>query len=1188
MALILYALDLINSRDAVAVCLWIAALILTMASGFGMLLQVDDAEATGASSIFYLLRLAVDGMLFCAMVCTHFLILMEMLQFCKWLFFSPPLLQMETKACWGTLQFKWLYPEVPSIAVGMERSLHSVLPPVSASILSFHIVKLLMDYWGLDRVAICAPYLFALILAGGMLTLGCPQSSFGGDTSFAISSYQARLHSMMLLLLPGIMHIVTFRNRILSRYAASDEIYDLVLVCTVPYLLHFGILILSENSPYQMSNILFPRDRSTSRGAFVPMVASLAASIALQQRYIIPLCLYVSYQFNGHDLPSTWVISLYLTMATLSMLIAVWVWGRKSSVTNELLFGEYHEDIVQLSISASGLLLGRAFGIPWNLTPLPILAFLGLSVWVTTRMLRYLSIFLFVVHAAGVVLFSYRFAAFDIKIPLALLSFEVSLIRFGMLGVFGSVLIGLVTGFAVRPSGGVGAAFLKRVDVAGILLIVYSLVAMTMELTLLKRPVPMQESSASDWNVGQDDEYLYDHATAFVTSFLLVGVTLLSQRQKVVSAKAAVCSLSLAIGKAIATLIDANESDGKIRSEAQQERQASRLFVRALVASMLFVMMLAPRAFLKPIHVKSTARYKRSLADGKPVGSAEAGAQRVTLIYAILLLPAALIVAVPYVLTPLVMSLSAHYGGGAYYSMLPPLSEMFGLALTLWGVSCLSMLNHYLPDGGGETWKKASALCLLMGIGVAFSAPTVPEWIYGDETTGVSNPYASISSLGSKLANQGRSRTGGWGILSASLATLLAITGPLELRERRHPSGKKDKLLLFRLMTFSVLFGSGVSWFITIQSMSQENFLVLIVTAVGCMVVSFFGTVTCVLGYFLELENFEEVDQIARVWVGAFTVFAFLTGTPQFVVKKDSTTHPFGTGGWLSTYLLVCCCVTLALACVLRARPTKNQATRGLGNLSCILSWALANVVLYGRFGVAGLDHTFDVTSIVGIPASVFGTLVVAPILLALEGEVSSEKRSRVARVSVTNAKAPANTMGITLRNLSSANRFMPPLAGTVLVFGVAALYAILIRGSFLFGSAAKSHIDVFANLIGKKGSDLASLAEKSISHSQALVISARLAGSGIWTSKNIFGPLLHLGGLAASIPSLYFLLSQMWSGVIVSRAQATFALPLNLIPLILCKGIPSLRAMAVIGLVGGIFQMVTMEQHNRRSHMRI
>jgi hypothetical protein len=113
---------------------------------------------------------------------------------------------------------------------------------------------------------------------------------------------------------------------------------------------------------------------------------------------------------------------------------------------------------------------------PWNLTPLPILAFLGLSVWITTRMLRYLSIFLFVVHAAGVVLFSYPFTSIEETIPLALPGVEVGLIRLGTLEVMASVLIGLVGGFAVRPPGGVGAAFLKRVDVAGILLIAYSLV----------------------------------------------------------------------------------------------------------------------------------------------------------------------------------------------------------------------------------------------------------------------------------------------------------------------------------------------------------------------------------------------------------------------------------------------------------------------------------------------------------------------------------------------------------------------------------------------------------------------------------------------------------------------------------------------------------------------------------------
>ena len=123
----------------------------------------------------------------------------------------------------------------------------------------------------------------------------------------------------------------------------------------------------------------------------------------------------------------------------------MWIWGRTSTVTNELFFGEYHEDIVQLSISLSGMLLGKAFGFPWNLTPLPILAFLGLSVWITTKMMRYLVIFLFVVHAAGVVIFGYRFASINgVQIPLAIRGINVGLVRFGMAEVFGSVLIGIV------------------------------------------------------------------------------------------------------------------------------------------------------------------------------------------------------------------------------------------------------------------------------------------------------------------------------------------------------------------------------------------------------------------------------------------------------------------------------------------------------------------------------------------------------------------------------------------------------------------------------------------------------------------------------------------------------------------------------------------------------------------------
>jgi hypothetical protein len=1094
----------------------------------------------------------------------------------------------------------------------MERSLHSVLPPVSASILSHHLIRMLLNYWGLDRVATCAPLLFALLLVAAMMVLGCASNSFENtnttsSSSFAISISAARIHSVLLLLVPGAMHIVMFRRRILSRDASFDELYDLVLVWTVPYLLHCGLLLLPEReqhphnnhkgSPYEMNNIaLFPKDGqlSTLRGALIPMATSLAASLAVQQRYLIPLCQAVSYQFNGHDLPSTIVVSVYLTAATLTTLFAAWVYGRKSTLTNEPLFEDYHEDIVQLSISASGLLLGKAFGMPWNLTPLPILAFLGLSVWVTTRMLRYLSIFLFVVHAAGVVIFSYRFAAMDVKVALAIPGgMQLGLVRFGMAAVIASLLVGTVTGLAVRPSGGVGASFLKRVDVGGILLWIYTLVLTILELTLLKRPVPNQELSGKESDIGgtgEDDDFVYDHATALLTSMLVIGVGLFSQRYKIISQKSAILVLSFAMGKAIAIIMDASEMDNKIRNQTKQERKAVELFLRSIVASLLFVVMLAPRAFLKPIHIKTTVRYKRSVSNGKKVEGIPAGAYRLIIVYSLVILPLTLIATIPYVLTPLVMALSAHYGGGAYYSMAPPLSEMIGFALTLWGISCLSLLNHYLPDGGGETWKKAAALTLMMGVGVALSAPTVPEWIAGDDGMGVSNPYASISSLGSRLVDQGRSRTGGWGILSASLATLLAITGPLELRERRDPSGQKDKFLLLRLMTFSIMFGSGVSWFIAIQSMSQEHFRVLFVTAVSCMSVSFFGTVAAVLGYFLELDNFDEVDQVARVWVGAFFVFTLLSGLPQLILK-NSTVHAFGVGGWLSTYLVVCCCITLAVACVLRARPVRNQETRRLGNLSCVTSWVIANIVLYGQYGVAGLDDAFDVTTVMGISASVFGTFLVAPILLALEGEVSNDRRGRVQRVSGTNAKPPKQSMGFTLTNLGPSNRLVPLVMGVVMVFLLATVYTILLRGSFLVGgSAAKSVKDVVAKVAygNRKGIDLKTLVEKSISNSQALVTSAGLAGSGIWTSNSILGPLLHLGGLVATLPSLFLLIAQLWSGTSAPKAQITLALPLNLIPLILCRGIPSLRAAAIIGMLGGLFQLLNLQRHDQRSHMRI
>jgi hypothetical protein len=314
---------------------------------------------------------------------------------------------------------------------------------------------------------------------------------------------------------------------------------------------------------------------------------------------------------------------------------------------------------------------------------------------------------------------------------LAIPGFEVGLSRLGNLEALAAVAIGLVAGFAVRPPGGLGASFMKRVDVAGIIFITYEIIMGALEITMLKRPAPHEMvGQESDMGV-EDTGYLYDHATSILTSLAVLAITVFMQRLKIISAKASIVALSVAIAKAVVVVIDANESDGKFRTESKEEHLAQRMFYRILVASFLLIVMMAPRALLTPIHLKTTARHKRSLADGKPIGSIPHSAVRNIMVYTLVILPASLLSTVPMVLTPLVMALSSHYGGGAYYKVAPPLSEMAGFALSLWGLASLSMLSHYLPDGGAETWKKASALTHGMGVGVIFRAPTGPGRVSG-------------------------------------------------------------------------------------------------------------------------------------------------------------------------------------------------------------------------------------------------------------------------------------------------------------------------------------------------------------------------------------------------------------------------------------------------------------------------
>ena len=186
--------------------------------------------------------------------------------------------------------------------------------------------------------------------------------------------------------------------------------------------------------------------------------------------------------------------------------------------------------------------------------------------------------------------------------------------------------------------------------------------------------------------------------------------------------------------------------------------------------------------------------------------------------------------------------------------------------------------------------------------------------------------------------------------------------------------------------------------------------------------------------------------------------------------------------------------------------------------------------------------------------------------------------------------KQTASSFGINLQKLGPSNRFAPSVAACIVVLLCASIYAIFIRGCGLF-SVAASHEQVFAKVFGHGGQttgglDLSAVLKKSAVHDRIITSSARLAGSGFWTANNIFGPLLHLGGLVAALPSLYFLVTGLWTGE--RTKKAAIAAPLNLVPLILCKGISALRACALIGLIGGVLQIITRRQHDRSSKMQI
>jgi len=1104
-------------------------------------------------------------------------------------------------ATWTTLQFTWLPTRMPMVARFLERILCATLPPVSAATVSYGMLVTAggggssyggHGLLGTDGMATLVPYVFAFHLAMGILLVGCAPSSCIRDdhhgeekpqcTVCAIHPREGRKLSYLLVFVTPLIHLVTFQQRITYSYASWDDFFDFILIATLPYTLHY---LLASNSsvlderwrrslPWILQVGTSPAEERTLRGASFPMTLSLLGCMAFQHRYLVPLCARASYIINGHDgVVSSAIATSFLTLGTILAYATAWFFGRKDS-SGEYLLGEYHEDAFQLLLACCAISYGLSCRPRWTFLPVPMLFAESLALWIITKQLRYAALTGFVLFTVGTILVAYRLTFLNEVVELLPGGRTVSLKRFAEVAMYASIWLILLVGLVIRAQGGYAAEVMRRYDVTGIFLTFYGLLLVVMEFALLREPMPLY--SRDKFEVGR--VAVYTPGIAYFTGFLLILITWHLKAQKLIKEGSVVVSTSFVIGKMLSVLIESN-----LDSSTSNGDSLGMLFLRWAVASLLLVTISAPHYLLQPIHVKMSMKKRRD-PSAKATQGVPKNASSTVVLYCAVVLPLVIVSSVRLVLEPLVGLLTGRDDGGGYSTTPPKVSEIVGYSASLWGISVLSMINRFLPDGGMEVWRRVSALMFVMGLFVSFIAPAFPgsasKSFYDDSHV----LFQSLSSLDDAADND--AATGGWGLVSAFLAILLAMVGPLELREMRDAAGRRDTRQLLRLMIFGMMFGCGLSWFITMQSMSKDIFVPIFVTTFSCMAMSTLGTVAAVMGFFLEARDFVEAEQIANVWVGVgFPVFFVISS-----ISLSAHAHPFGIGGWASTYLSVCGLLAGAFCVMVRLREDKTSTTRGYGNAGCVVSWLCAIVVVYGRYGVAGVG-VVGTTRVAGIPASVVGTVLCAPILLLLEGEGSGSVSRKKYQASSTKSKKK----GLVLSTLTRSNWFAPLLAGTVAVFLASSFYAIFLRGcgidfSWLFGTGEviKSQEDVFSHVYGSSRrttgagvlDDVATMARKSVVHTRTMVAAAKLSGSGIWTSSNLLGPLMHILGLISTLPSLQYLVRHSWSSRSAPSAmKVMLSLPLNLLAMIIGRGIPSLIAAATIGLVGGIMQLATTPQ---------
>lgn len=445
-----------------------------------------------------------------------------------------------------------------------------------------------------------------------------------------------------------------------------------------------------------------------------------------------------------------------------------------------------------------------------------------------------------------------------------------SLTQFALVVTVASSLLGTVAGLAVRSGGGIGYTVLRKMDVTGLVLLSYTCLLFVLEVILIR------------W----EGEVLYTVRLGFFTSGLLIVLTQYMRHVGMVKKLYAWLIMSMAAGKANALFLDRGQVDQGL------ELTATMTLSLGAVTAFTIMVCVAPHAFVQPMRLKVSSRYQSTLRGGSEL---PASSRTLLGIYGLVALPIGCLVTIFGVLAPMF----DHFMGREFaMNATATISFAIGLFCTIWGASFLNMLNNYLPDGGGEFWKRVGALVCLIGLVVTAMTPSL-----NDQSS--ANMYSRmVLSYGARLAQRSQRRTGGLGLASAMLATLLSAAGPLRLKAKPSRSGR-DTMVFFRTMMFGVLFGGGMAWFVASQLMTEEDMIPFLFSMLACMLMSFVGTVACVVTFSIDLGNFEEAEQTGNTFLGSMPILYLVAFFASTLGTSSNTQHLMGRISGDNAYLIL-------------------------------------------------------------------------------------------------------------------------------------------------------------------------------------------------------------------------------------------------------------------------------------------